>query len=132
MNRESLSINGWNFVLSSQVFDIIQDDSTYVEKLAQNVSQFTEGMTKAGFTVGGDPSHPICPIHLGDARLAVEFADTILEKGIFVIGFSYPVVGGCSLVQISYRLFNSQCDISRLTGTIRESAHPNPDFSCTY
>ena len=51
-------------------------------------------MQAAGFTVGGDPDHPICPIMLGDARLASEFADEMLERGIFVIGFSYPVRGG--------------------------------------
>ena len=37
-------------------------------------------------------SHPIVPVMLGDARLASEFADEMLEKGIYVIGFSYPVV----------------------------------------
>lgn len=48
-------------------------------------------MTQAGFTVGGDPAHPICPIMIGDARIASEFADEMLERGIYVIGFSFPV-----------------------------------------
>ena len=48
-------------------------------------------MAKAGFTLaGGD--HPICPVMLGDARLASAFADLMLEEGIYVVGFSYPVV----------------------------------------
>jgi 7-keto-8-aminopelargonate synthetase-like enzyme len=42
---------------------------------ARNVTQFTAEMTAAGFDVGGSPDHPICPIHLGDARLAGEFAE---------------------------------------------------------
>ena len=40
----------------------------------------------------GDPDHPICPVMLGDAKLASAFADEMLHRGIYVIGFSYPVV----------------------------------------
>ena len=48
-------------------------------------------MTEVGFAVpNGD--HPIVPIMLGDARLAANMADRLLEKGIYVIGFSFPVV----------------------------------------
>ena len=49
-------------------------------------------MKAAGFTVLGDDTHAICPVMLFDARLASTFADKLLEKGIYVIGFSYPVV----------------------------------------
>mmetsp|Transcript_27852 Transcript_27852/g.96257 ORF Transcript_27852/g.96257 Transcript_27852/m.96257 type:complete len:88 (+) Transcript_27852:1318-1581(+) len=49
-------------------------------------------MTKAGFTLSGHFDHPIAPVMLGDARLAVKMADSLLEKGVFVVGFSYPVV----------------------------------------
>lgn len=48
-------------------------------------------MTKAGFTLRGK-DHPIAPVMLGDARLATEFAEAMLTEGIYVIGFSYPVV----------------------------------------
>ena len=48
-------------------------------------------MEAAGFNVGGDPTHPICPIMIGDARVAAEFADEMLAQGIYVISFSYPV-----------------------------------------
>jgi glycine C-acetyltransferase len=48
-------------------------------------------MTEAGFTMlPGD--HPIVPIMLGDARLAAEFADAMLAEGVYVVGFSFPVV----------------------------------------
>ena len=53
--------------------------------------RFRSKMTSVGFTLLGDPLHPICPIMLGDARLAVEFAEEMLKQGVFVIGFSYPV-----------------------------------------
>jgi glycine C-acetyltransferase len=48
-------------------------------------------MTKAGFTIR-EGFHPIVPIMLGDARLAQEMAQAMLAEGIYVIGFSYPVV----------------------------------------
>jgi len=48
-------------------------------------------MTDAGFTLAG-AGHPIIPVMLGDARVAVEMADRLLAEGIFVIAFSFPVV----------------------------------------
>jgi len=61
------------------------------DKLAKNTKFFRESMAKAGFTiVPGE--HPICPIMLGDAKLAVDMAARMLQEGVYVIGFSYPVV----------------------------------------
>lgn len=61
------------------------------DRLAHNTGYFCTGMTRAGFKVNpGD--HPIVPIMLGDAKLAVEMADRMLKEGIYVIAFSYPVV----------------------------------------
>ena len=48
-------------------------------------------MTKAGFQIRPGV-HPICPLMLGDAKLAAEMADAMLKEGIYVIGFSFPVV----------------------------------------
>ncbi|NMR95331.1 aminotransferase class I/II-fold pyridoxal phosphate-dependent enzyme, partial [Vibrio parahaemolyticus] len=52
---------------------------------------FRTRMEDAGFTMGG-ADHAIIPIMLGDAKVAAEFAERALEKGIYVIGFSFPVV----------------------------------------
>jgi glycine C-acetyltransferase len=61
------------------------------DKLAANTKFFREAMTKAGFAiVPGE--HPICPIMLGDAKLAVDMAARMLQEGIYVIGFCFPVV----------------------------------------
>lgn len=61
------------------------------DKLEANTMRFREGVTQAGFSLKpGDT--PIVPIMLGEARLAVQFADKLLDEGIYVIGFSYPVV----------------------------------------
>lgn len=75
-------------------------------QLADNTKLFRSQMKAAGFTVGGDPDHPICPIMLGDARLASEFADEMLKRGIFVIGFSFPVSFRIYMVPLSS--FNSK------------------------
>jgi glycine C-acetyltransferase len=56
-----------------------------------NARRFRDGMAAAGFTI--KPGiHPIVPIMLGDAKLAQEMAAAMLKEGIYVIGFSYPVV----------------------------------------
>jgi glycine C-acetyltransferase len=61
------------------------------DKLEANTTQFRAGVSAAGFVIKpGDT--PIVPIMLGDARLAVEFANRLLGEGIYVIGFCYPVV----------------------------------------
>ncbi|RME61860.1 MAG: glycine C-acetyltransferase [Candidatus Dadabacteria bacterium] len=59
--------------------------------LKENTSLFREEMKKAGFNILGE-HHPIVPVMLGDAKLAVKMADCLLKEGIYVIGFSYPVV----------------------------------------
>ncbi len=61
------------------------------DKLAANTAFFRQAMAQAGFQiVPGE--HPICPIMLGDAKLAVDMARAMLEEGVYVIGFSFPVV----------------------------------------
>lgn len=49
-------------------------------------------MGALGFKIMGDKRHPICPVFIGDAALASKVADEMLQEGIYVIGFSYPVV----------------------------------------
>jgi glycine C-acetyltransferase len=56
-----------------------------------NAKRFRQGVEKAGFTVKAGET-PIVPVMLGDARLAVELAKGLLDEGIYVIGFSFPVV----------------------------------------
>ncbi|RZV43582.1 MAG: glycine C-acetyltransferase [Acidimicrobiales bacterium] len=60
-------------------------------RVQENSEYFRAEMTKAGFTLAG-AGHPIIPVMLGDAKLATEMADRLLAKGIYVIGFSFPVV----------------------------------------
>lgn len=71
--------------------DIAQSAHDLRARLRDNAAQFRRGMTKAGFDlVDGD--HPIIPVMIGDAALAARLADDLLDRGIYVVAFSYPVV----------------------------------------
>ena len=61
------------------------------QRLLCNAQRFRAAMIRAGFTLAG-AGHPIIPVMLGDAALAAEMADRLLDHGLYVIGFSYPVV----------------------------------------
>ena len=71
--------------------DKIEGGRALREQLWANVGRFRSSMTNAGFTLAG-ADHPIIPVMLGDARLAGDFAARLLDEGIYVIGFYYPVV----------------------------------------
>jgi glycine C-acetyltransferase len=74
-----------------EAFGMLSASTELRDKLEGNTVYFREGMTAAGFDIKpGD--HPIVPIMLGEARLAATMADELLEEGIYVVGFSYPVV----------------------------------------
>ncbi|KAI0217545.1 2-amino-3-ketobutyrate coenzyme A ligase, mitochondrial [Lamellibrachia satsuma] len=77
---------------ASKVFELLMKSSELIEKLAANTHRFRNRMSEAGFTVLGDKDHPISPVLLTDEKLAAKFAEEMLERGIYVIGFSYPVV----------------------------------------
>ena len=74
-----------------RVLDLIEDGDELRANLRRNTAHFRRRMNEAGFhLVPGE--HPIAPVMLGDAALASKFAEKLLERGVYVIGFSYPVV----------------------------------------
>lgn len=76
---------------SLKVFELLQKDTSLRDKLEWNTNYFKEGMKKAGFDIiDGDSA--IVPVMLYDAKLSQIMADELLKKGIYVIGFFYPVV----------------------------------------
>jgi len=76
---------------SIKVFELLEKDTTLRDKLDWNTNYFKEGMKKAGFDiVDGDSA--IVPVMLYDAKLSQNMADELLKKGIYVIGFFFPVV----------------------------------------
>lgn len=76
---------------SLKVFEMMKEGDELRANLWRNANHFRTRMEEAGFTLAGK-DHAIIPVMLGDARLASEMADKMLEKGIYVVGFSYPVV----------------------------------------
>lgn len=76
---------------SIEVFNMLSETTELRDTLEQNTRYFRTEMTKAGFDIKPG-EHPIVPIMLTEAPLAQQFADLLLEKGIYVIGFFFPVV----------------------------------------
>jgi glycine C-acetyltransferase len=76
---------------SLKVFDMLESGNPYRAQLFANAARFRAGMTAAGFTLQPG-EHPIIPVMLGDARLASDMAARLLNEGIYVTGFSFPVV----------------------------------------
>ena len=97
-----------------KALEILSASTELRDRLAHNTAYFREGMTRAGFKINpGD--HPIVPIMLGDAKVAVEMADGMLAEGVYVIAFSYPVVPRDKArirVQISAALSVAELDMA--------------------
>jgi len=76
---------------SIRAFDMVEDGAELRETLYRNAARFRDRMTGLGFRLAG-AGHPIIPVMLGDAVLAEKMAAKLLERGIYVIAFSFPVV----------------------------------------
>jgi len=74
-----------------KVLEMLSESTEYRDRLEENTHYFRKGMQAAGFDVN-DGDHPIVPVMLGDANLAQEMSTKLLEKGIYAIGFFFPVV----------------------------------------
>ena len=74
-----------------KALELVVESNKLQQKLAENTAMFREGLEREGFTLLPG-SHPIVPIMLNDAALASQFASAMLEEGIYVVAFSYPVV----------------------------------------
>jgi glycine C-acetyltransferase len=76
---------------SIKVFELLEKDTSLRDKLEWNTNYFKDGLRKAGFDfIDGDSA--IVPVMLYDAKLSQVMADELLKKGIYVIGFFFPVV----------------------------------------
>ncbi|GAB0093630.1 2-amino-3-ketobutyrate coenzyme A ligase [Sergentomyia squamirostris] len=106
--------------IAIKVMDILLKSSDLSKKIKKNTDHFRKGMAKVGFTVAG-MDHPICPVMLGDAKLAGTFANEMLKKGIYVIGFSYPVVPkGKARIRVQISAAHSSEEIQRCIDAFRE------------
>ena len=98
---------------SLKVFELVENGDALRERLDANARRFRDSMTKAGFKLAG-AGHPIIPVMLGDAALAQQMAAKMLERGIYVIGFSFPVVPkGQARIRTQMSAAHSAADIDR-------------------
>ncbi len=98
---------------SLKVFDLVENGDGLRARLYANAERFRSSMTKLGFTLAGE-GHPIIPVMLGDATLAQEMAARMLKRGIYVIGFSFPVVPkGQARIRTQMSAAHSSTDIDR-------------------
>lgn len=96
---------------SLKALELVMSSTDRLEKLRENTRVFREKMAEAGFDI--EPGcHPIVPIMLGDAALAKKMAAQLLEKGVYVIGFSYPVVPkGAARIRVQLSAAHSLEDV---------------------
>ena len=110
---------------SLKVLDILTSSTELRDTLESNTRFFREGMGKLGFDILPG-THPICPVMLGDAAVATRFADAMLQQGVYVIGFSYPVVPqGRARIRTQISAGHSRADLERaLTAfaTVKQAA----------
>ncbi|MDJ0386306.1 glycine C-acetyltransferase [Streptomyces sp. G-G2] len=98
---------------SLKVLDLLESAGDLREQLAANTSLFRTKMTEAGFEIlPGD--HAIAPVMIGDAAEAARMAELLLERGVYVIGFSYPVVPmGAARIRVQLSAAHSTADVER-------------------
>ena len=97
---------------SLKVFEMLDGDTSFVGRVRELTHRFRRKMGAAGFTLRGAMDHPICPVMLGDARLASEFADEMLKRNVYVVGFSFPVVPkGLARIRTQISAAHSEADI---------------------
>ncbi|MBO0830038.1 MAG: glycine C-acetyltransferase, partial [Streptosporangiales bacterium] len=105
---------------ASKVFDMLASGAELRDRLRDNTAYFRETMTAKGFGVlPGD--HPIVPVMTYDAALASRMADLLLERGIYVIGFSYPVVPmGKARIRTQMSAAHTRADLDRAIDAFAE------------
>ncbi len=96
-----------------KVLELLENKNDLRKKLKENSAYFREKMSALGFNLVPG-SHPIIPVMLGDAKVAQEFAKQMLDHGIYVIGFSFPVVPqGKARIRVQISAAHSKEDLDR-------------------
>ncbi len=98
---------------SLEAIALLTESTALRDRLEVNTRRFRAGVTAAGLSIR-EGTHPIAPVMLGDAKLAVEMAQRMLDHGIYVIGFAYPVVPkGAARIRVQLSAAHSEEDIER-------------------
>ena len=108
---------------SLEALSLLKQSTILRDTLENNTRYFRKAMTDAGFNITpGD--HPIVPVMLGDAALAAKFAEAMLERGVYVIGFSYPVVPqGKARIRTQISAAHTQSDLEKAVNAFIEVKH---------
>jgi glycine C-acetyltransferase len=105
---------------AARALELAAAGSAQRDRLHANAKKLRAGLEKAGFTVKPG-SHPILPVMLGDAALAAQMADKLLEREIYVIGFSYPVVPqGQARIRIQLSAAHTDAQLDRALAAFTE------------
>jgi glycine C-acetyltransferase len=103
-----------------KALELIESSTELRQRLQTNARRLRQALEQAGFQLRPG-EHPILPVMLGDAALAAKMADRLLEKGIYVIGFSYPVVPqGQARIRIQVSAAHTPEQLDRAAGAFRE------------
>ncbi len=101
---------------SVAILDLLSGTTELRDRLMSNAKRFRDGMIKAGFSIKEGVT-PIVPVMLGDARLASELAKGLLDEGIYVIGFSFPVVPkGEARIRVQLSAQHTEAQVDRAIG----------------
>ncbi|GBP08447.1 2-amino-3-ketobutyrate coenzyme A ligase, mitochondrial [Eumeta japonica] len=105
---------------SLKALELVESSNELRSRLTANTEAFRIGLNAAGLTVAGD-GHPICPVMVGEAPAAVDLASGMLERGIYVVAFSYPVVPkGAARVRVQLSAAHTTDDIARAVRAFAE------------
>jgi glycine C-acetyltransferase len=105
---------------SIEAITLLSESTALRDQLEANTKRFRDGMTRAGLAIRPG-THPITPVMLGDAKLAAEMAQRLLAHGIYVIGFSYPVVPkGQARIRVQLSAAHTTDDIDRAIGAFTQ------------
>ena len=108
---------------SIEVLNILNDNTSLLEKIKKNTSYFRMEIQRIGYTIK-EGEHPIIPIMLGDAKLAQNIAQEMLDENIYVIGFSYPVVPkGEARIRVQISAAHSKEDIDLAITAFEKIGH---------
>jgi glycine C-acetyltransferase len=103
-----------------KTIDLLSESTELRDRLEANTKMFRQGMAERGFKITpGD--HPICPIMLGDAALASRMAEAMLRRGVYVVGFSFPVVPqGKARIRVQISAVHTSEDLEFAMGVFAE------------
>jgi len=106
---------------SLKAIDLIENNNSIIEKLKNNTMLFREKMSKLGFDIKGE-THPIVPVMIYNDKTASLMSDYLLKKGIYVVGFSYPVVPkGLSRIRVQISSSHSKKQIEKAVNLFEEA-----------